>query len=91
MLSRVTKRHLENYILDRKRKIKRFWYRNIIWRLKFPATILFLIKNRNMSRLGKAYKHHKEFYQRPLNNVYHPLGGLDLKELFKQSRTPPTL
>lgn len=91
MLSRNTKRHLENYILDIQRKIKRFWYRHITWRIKFPATILFLIKNKNISRLGKAYRHHKEFYQKPLNNAYYPLGRLTLKEIFDQMRTPTRL
>lgn len=89
MLSSNTKRHLENYILDIQRKIKRFCYRYITWRIKFPATIVFLIKNRNISRLVKAYKHHKEFYQKPLHNEYYPLGRPTLKEIFEQMRTPP--
>lgn len=91
MQSQVTKRHIKNYILDCERKIKRFWYRNIIWRIKFPATIIFLIRNKSISRLGKAYKHHKEFYQRPLNNVYYPIGSTSMKDIFHQMKTPPRL
>lgn len=64
----------KNKLRDIRRMFLYFWCANILWRLKFPATILFLYKNKNLERLFISYQHHKKvarYYSAEYYLVFH--------------------